>query len=82
MRDVAMRPFTAEVSYPGKKPFWVGTLFAPAGAKDHEMDALALAEVTKFWGDHLPDGWALPRVQKVLWGSVFFVPENAQQEAT
>lgn len=76
MTDVALRPFTAVVSYPGKKPFMVGTFFAREGDKDHDMDAVVLAEVNRFWSDHMPEGIAPPKIEKTVWGSIFFVPEG------
>lgn len=77
MADVLVRPFTALVAYPGKKPFMVGTFFVEGRtAKDHEMEAIVLQEVSKFWAEHLPDGTPLPRIEKHLWGAVLFVPEE------
>lgn len=77
MQGKPHRAFAAEVSYPGKKPFMVGTFFAPVGAKDHDMDAIVLAEVRRFWAEHFFDGCPEPQIRKTVWGSIFFVPEES-----
>ena len=76
MTDKAVRPFSAEVQYPDKKPFRVGTFFAPAKATDNERDRLVLDEVRKFWGDHFPENVPPPKVIKTDWGYTMFVPEE------
>lgn len=76
MEGAPHRPFTAIVRFPGKLPVMFGTFFAPAGAKDHEKDALVVEAVTEFVGKYLPDGTPVPAIEKTMWGAVVFMHED------
>lgn len=61
------RAWIVEIAYPGKKPIWFGTVFAPREAKELEVERMARATA----GEHLPDGF---HVIKLIPGMLIFQP--------
>jgi hypothetical protein len=61
----AIRPWCAEAAYLGLEPFIGGTIYLPAKAQAHEIEAALLAHFRSF----LPDGFTIVRP---VCGALFF----------
>lgn len=81
-RDKAMQPWVAECAWPGRKPFWAGTVWTRAKAPNHEVEQAimeeALGKIGAFFTEILPIGWAHPEIIKLIPGQIIMVPTDPE----
>lgn len=69
MTNPAARAWAGHCTYPGKEPFYLGTIVIDARAKQHEVDAALLS----LWATISPHE---PPAITAIPGCVFFVAED------
>lgn len=71
-RGEPFRLWVAELCYPGRAPVYYGTITVRHGAPHQEIEA----EVCKRFATHIPEGWPMPEVTKLIPGHIIFVRED------